>query len=503
MTTTLLPVPKARFFDASGAPLAGGKVYTYVAGTTTPKATYTDAGGGTPNANPAILDAAGEANIWIRGNYKIVLKNSADVTQWTVDNVSGASEVSVQWLTVTGTDTLIATPQSAVTSYQAQQIFLFYAENTNTTAVTINISGLGAKSITKNGSVALVAGDIVANAIQQINYDGTRFQLQTVPAGTYLNKADGGTVSGNVSFTGTAAFSGITNTGLKISDTGGDNTVTIGPAINYTGNRTVGLLTDANTVLGGNNLGAIYSSVAGFLPSGVTGSSTTGAVTISAGQLTDSTFSKTMSGAGFSWAVSNGNAANGYQGGATLPNSSTIHFYVIALATDTTWTASFASTSLTPTLPGSYTLYRRAFSIPTNSSGALIPGSAVEVCGGGLVYYLTTEVLDVNVSNLSTSRTLYALTVPSGIKVEPFFRFAGTTNPSAILITSPEQSDVAPGTASTVPLQDGWNDTGQLYARAKNGFVVTDTSGRIGARSSNASTVFYLVTFGWCDFRRS
>lgn len=204
MTTALLPLPKARFFDASGAPLAGGKVYTYVAGTTTPKTSYTDSTGATPNANPVILDAAGEANIWLEGNYKIVLKNSSDVTQWTVDNVSGGAEVSIQWLTVTGTDTLVATPTSAVTAYQAQQIFLFYAAATNTTAVTINISGLGAKAITKNGTTPLVAGDIVANAIVQINYDGTQFQMQTVPAATYLNKATGGTVSALVTMSGAA-----------------------------------------------------------------------------------------------------------------------------------------------------------------------------------------------------------------------------------------------------------------------------------------------------------
>ena len=246
----------------------------------------------------------------------------------------------------------------------------------------------------------------------------------------------------------------------------------------------------------------LYGYICGFIASSIAGTSTTASLSISAGQATNSTNIQCLSGGAFSWAVSNGAAANGYEGGTTLPNSSTIHFYVMALSTDATWTASFASTSLTPALPGSYTLYRRAFSIPTNSSGALIPGSAVEVCGGGLVYYLTTEVLDVNVSNLSTSRTLYTLTVPSGIKVEPFFRFAGTTNPSAVLITSPEQSDVAPGSSSSVPLQDAWNDVGQLYARAKNGYVVTDTSGRIGARSSNASTTFHLVTFGWCDFRR-
>lgn len=85
-----LPMVKARFFDSNGDPLAGGLVYTYIAGTTTPLATYSDQEI-TPNANPVVLDANGEADIILAAvsTYKIVLKNSVGVTQWTVDNVAG------------------------------------------------------------------------------------------------------------------------------------------------------------------------------------------------------------------------------------------------------------------------------------------------------------------------------------------------------------------------------------------------------------------------------
>lgn len=87
----LPPVLKQRYFDADGEPLAGGKLYTYQSGTTTPQATYTDQAGGTPNANPIVLDANGECSMWLNPDltYKFVLKDSDDVTQWTVDNVVG------------------------------------------------------------------------------------------------------------------------------------------------------------------------------------------------------------------------------------------------------------------------------------------------------------------------------------------------------------------------------------------------------------------------------
>lgn len=92
----VLPFIKARYFDSNGDPLSGGKLYTYEAGTSTPLATYTDQGGGTANANPVVLDSNGEADIWIdlSLNYKFVLKDSDDVTQWTVDDVSGPESVA-------------------------------------------------------------------------------------------------------------------------------------------------------------------------------------------------------------------------------------------------------------------------------------------------------------------------------------------------------------------------------------------------------------------------
>lgn len=86
--TALTPVPRIQFLDANGRPLAGGKVYTYSAGTTTPLATYTTSAGNVANANPVVLDSGGFAGIWLSPvAYKIELRSSAGVVQWTVDNV--------------------------------------------------------------------------------------------------------------------------------------------------------------------------------------------------------------------------------------------------------------------------------------------------------------------------------------------------------------------------------------------------------------------------------
>lgn len=80
-----------QFFSNLGDELNGGKVYTYVVNTTTPKATYTDSTGNTARDNPIVLDSAGRASggIWLNPGeaYKFVLKTSADVTLDTVDNI--------------------------------------------------------------------------------------------------------------------------------------------------------------------------------------------------------------------------------------------------------------------------------------------------------------------------------------------------------------------------------------------------------------------------------
>jgi hypothetical protein len=102
MTVSLSPIAGAgwQFFDNNGVPLAGGKLYTYAAGTTTPQITYSSINGSTPNANPIILDSAGRisgsSEVWLTNGvaYKFVLKTSADVQIWSADNVSGINDFS-------------------------------------------------------------------------------------------------------------------------------------------------------------------------------------------------------------------------------------------------------------------------------------------------------------------------------------------------------------------------------------------------------------------------
>ena len=182
----------AQFFDANGAPLTGGLLYVYAAGTTTPVTSFTSRLATSNNTNPIVLNAAGRTpdEIWLTGGalYKFVLKSSTGVQIGSYDNIPAINDVtSVNTLiTVAGTNTLTGLATPALVGYVAGAQYSFIAQNTNTAAVTIDIDTLGAKSISKAGSVSLGAGDIVAGAAYIILYDGTQFQLMTRTSASQL-----------------------------------------------------------------------------------------------------------------------------------------------------------------------------------------------------------------------------------------------------------------------------------------------------------------------------
>ena len=77
--------------------------------------------------------------------------------------------------TASGTNTYAATI-SNVTGYNTNDGFIIKFTNANTGTATLNINGLGAKSIFKSVNVALSSGDIKAGQELVVVYDGTNFQ---------------------------------------------------------------------------------------------------------------------------------------------------------------------------------------------------------------------------------------------------------------------------------------------------------------------------------------
>lgn len=124
MTAVLLTPPYLQFLDDDGAPLAGGKVYTYTATGTfsVGKATYTTAAGDVEHPNPVVLDASGRPTtgngaIWISGTYDFKVTDSLDNIIETTLNVTAftalaaSSDAYFQSFSGNGTTTAFTTSE--------------------------------------------------------------------------------------------------------------------------------------------------------------------------------------------------------------------------------------------------------------------------------------------------------------------------------------------------------------------------------------------------------
>lgn len=114
-TVHLSPILNNTQFDDNGVMLNGGKIYTYIAGTTTALSTYTTSAGTVAQTNPIILNSRGEVDdlIWLAAGstYKFVLKDSTDTLIRTMDNIVGVGDTSVptfsEWVLSASTATYI------------------------------------------------------------------------------------------------------------------------------------------------------------------------------------------------------------------------------------------------------------------------------------------------------------------------------------------------------------------------------------------------------------
>lgn len=184
MTTTavLAPYTVQQFFYPNGTPLAGGLLTTYAAGTSTPIATYTNAGGATQNTNPIVLNTQGQASIWLLPNvyYKFALTdaNGNNIQGYPVDNISVAQLLTLYGGVDTGAANAYILSFTASFSSLTNGIVIYWVPaNTNTGASTINVNGLGVVNIVNQNGGALSAGQIVAGQMTEIIYYNGSFQL--------------------------------------------------------------------------------------------------------------------------------------------------------------------------------------------------------------------------------------------------------------------------------------------------------------------------------------
>jgi hypothetical protein len=190
MSVYLSPIGGAgvQFFNDDGIPLSGGKLFTYLAGTTTPQTTYTTAVGNVAHSNPIVLDAAGRVpaggEIWFDDQtlYKLVLTTSDESLVATWDDLPGINNVIASQIPYTpgGTNAVTTTVQAKLRQTITLEDFGAVGDGaTNDTTAFVNaftyLGVLTGGKITgtsgKNYAVACPIGDILVTMTLCNNID--------------------------------------------------------------------------------------------------------------------------------------------------------------------------------------------------------------------------------------------------------------------------------------------------------------------------------------------
>lgn len=160
------------------------------------------------------------------GTYKHTAVGNAAARDQYLTMAQAQDSGGIHYTTAGSSDAYTLTPSPAITAYAEGNRFSFEASFTNTGAATINISGLGVKTIKKDGSSDVAAGDIVSGVIYDVVYDGTNFQL--------LGIAVPATIAGDKTFS-----NDVTIDGEVVAKPGG---------VTVSGTSKTLALTDANTI---------------------------------------------------------------------------------------------------------------------------------------------------------------------------------------------------------------------------------------------------------------
>jgi hypothetical protein len=162
MAVNLSPIGGAgwQFFNNDGVPLAGGLIYTYQAGTSTPQATYTTALGNIAHSNPIVLNSAGRVpggEIWltIGQSYKFVIYDANNVLIGSYDNNNGTGSNGEGYVTATQAQTVVTVPFSYVVGTNNLKVYV----NGSKQIITLNYNETTTTSVTFTGG--LNVGDIV------------------------------------------------------------------------------------------------------------------------------------------------------------------------------------------------------------------------------------------------------------------------------------------------------------------------------------------------------
>ena len=186
--------------DLSQTALTGGQVYTYAAGTTTPKAIYADKALTSAYSQPLILDSDGRAIAYGSGLYKFVVKDAAGNTVFTADNVeiNSLAEILTDATDPFGTDltqtnltvTNLTAASATITTLAALQPTTLNGLSMNNTAITAVATATTPTGAPNLQQVTDLIGSSSINTDNLMYRDGSNASPSVVFSGTF-NPAGG------------------------------------------------------------------------------------------------------------------------------------------------------------------------------------------------------------------------------------------------------------------------------------------------------------------------
>jgi len=210
--------------DSDGNPVSGALSYFDRSGTATAETVYTDATLTTAHPRPLVANAGGVfAEVFHSGTIalKVTVTDNIGGSLYTIDPIpltstatdagnitftpiTGNAATDVQSAIANNTETSIAASEATlnagtivttagtgnaytlvaaetITAYEVGQTFLVRFDRANTGTATLNVDGLGAKTLKKwnsSGALALLgADDFLDNEVHTLIYDGTVFVI--------------------------------------------------------------------------------------------------------------------------------------------------------------------------------------------------------------------------------------------------------------------------------------------------------------------------------------
>lgn len=221
---TIAPLPQGTqvFVGTTGAPLSGGKVFTYVPGGTTPKATWLDSGQASLNTNPILLNANGQAVIYGWGAYRLLVQDSSGNT--ISDSVTFGGPL---------TQTFVVINTAGANSFTIPAtVYSIYAEvvagggggsNCQTTSATGDVSGGGGGAGGfANGIYAVTPGQHISYSIGSAAASGHTGQPATF--GSFISCTGGAGAIFSIVGTSTGGVGGTGSGGTILNLSGGSGT---------------------------------------------------------------------------------------------------------------------------------------------------------------------------------------------------------------------------------------------------------------------------------------